>query len=463
MKAFSLFTARKRSGQSMVFLVMIVVIILFVVLWNFDLHKILSVKSSSQNSGDAAAMAAARWQAISLNLIGDLNIMHAVALMDSIAGVGDPDAADTITDLQARMCFVGPIVGMMASQQAAKNNGMFNNAEYTAYLMNHVNKIRFDYPDFITEPYPGCLQEYANMLEAVCKSGIAAGPDNMRLYSDYLGDHMLFNRDFYDAIATSAWCWFYLHAYDLLLTYTDYTCWPPLPEVSNPNPINCEFFSLHMAKESRSLDKAALVDLMNDIKDEENLAGTPIVYADVKDVNATWYCFDDQWNEKFAMDGTFPSVGPVKPAYDYVGADSAIRTETTPDTRTPGSRPHKITWSAAAKPFGYLNKDDKPNEYGIVLPAFHNVRLIPVDASSAPWGGSFDLGLRAHVEDHLAGYMASGLSALVPSCWYCSQLATWENPAFRGAGIIWLSSNSDSCIVQGGPGGGDGGGSRRGH
>ena len=463
MTLFTSFFARKRSGQSMVFLVMIVVVLLFVVLWNFDLHKILTVKSLSQNAGDAGAMAASRWEAISLNLIGDLNIMHAVALMDSAAGIGDPDAADTITDLQARLCFVGPMIGMMASQQAAKNNGLYNNDEFTAYLLNHVNKIRVDYPTFITEPYPGCLQEYANMLESICSSGIAAGPDNMQLYSDYLGDHMLFNRDFYDAIATSAWCWFYLHAYDLLLNYTDYTSWPPLPEVSNPTPINCEFFSLHMTKESRSLDSAELVDLMNDLKEQDNLSGTPVVYSDVGDIEATWYCFDDRWNDKFAMDASFPGVGPVKPEYDYVGSDAAIRTETIPDTRTPGGREHKITWTSAAKPLGYLNESDRPNEYGIVLPAFHNVRLIPVDASSAPWGGSFDLGLREHVEMHLPGYVASGTSALVPGCWYCAQLATWENPAFRGAGIVWLATNSASCIVPGGGGGSSSGGSRRGH
>ena len=64
----------------MIFIVMVVVILSFVVLWNIDLHKVIYVKSLSQNAGDSAALAGARWQAITLNLIGDLNVMQAVAL-----------------------------------------------------------------------------------------------------------------------------------------------------------------------------------------------------------------------------------------------------------------------------------------------------------------------------------------------------------------------------------------------
>ena len=78
----------------MVFLIMVLVILVFVVLWNFDVHKILHVKSVTQNSGDAAALAAARWQATTLNLIGDLNLMHAVAL-----GSGDAAVAEAVTNV----------------------------------------------------------------------------------------------------------------------------------------------------------------------------------------------------------------------------------------------------------------------------------------------------------------------------------------------------------------------------
>ncbi|MEI6808775.1 MAG: pilus assembly protein TadG-related protein [bacterium] len=465
MPLFISYRNRKRSGQAMIFIIAVLVIILFLVVWNFDLHKILSVKFVSQNAGDAAALSAARWQAISLNLVGDLNIMQAVAIMDSLSGSGRPDAAETISELQAHLCFAGPMTGLMACQQAAKDNDLHDNEEFTAFLRNHVSTIRTEYPSFIAEPYPGCLDDYANMLEAVCDNGIAAGPDNTVMYNDYIGDHMLLNRDFYDAIATRDWCWFFFNAYELLSTYSGHEDWPPLPRTSNPRPINCEFFSLHLSKSSHRLDNAVVVDLMNVMKEDRDLPGVAIDAAAIRDISATWYGFDGQWDQTFRMaDTDFPSAAPVKPQHNYVGADAAVRVTTTPDTRTPGGRRHEIKWTAAAKPFSRLLEDDKPNAYGIVLPSFHDVRLIPVDASSAPWGGSFDLALRRHVEDHVPIYAADGIIGLAPACWYCRQLMTWEDPVFRADGVIWLELNSSLCFVRGGGGGGgSGGGTRRGH
>lgn len=466
MPLFMSCSAKRRSGQAMVFMIVVLVIVLFIVVWNFDLHKILSVKSKSQNAGDAAALSAARWQAISLNLVGDLNIMQAVAIMNSLSGSGDPEAAGTISDLQARLCFAGPMTGLMACQQAAKLNGMHDNDDFTSFLKSHVGTILNDYPNFINEPYPGCLTDYADMLGAVCDNGIAAAPDNMLLYNDYIGNHTLLNRDFYDAVATSDWCWFFFNAYELLSTYSSYEDWPPLPMISSPSPMNSEFFSLHLSKSSYKLKSSKIVTLMNTLKEDRDLPGVQINAAPIKDTTATWYGFDGQWGQSFAMaDSGFPSAAPVKPQHNYVGADVAVRTATTPDTRTPGGRKHEIKWSAAAKPFSQLSGDDKPDAYGIVLPSFNDVRLIPVDASSAPWGGSFDLALRKHVEDHLPVYLANGLPGLVSSCWYCQQLTTWENPSFRGDGILWLKLNSAQCFKGGGGGGGgdSGGGTRRGH
>jgi len=448
----------------MVFLLVLLVILVFMVLWNFDVHKILSVKSQTQNAGDAAAVAAARWQAISLNLIGDLNIAQAVAISESFAAGGTGTASSAISELQARVCYAGPMIAFLASQSAAKMNHMFNNEDYTAYLREHVNTILMDYPSFITEPYPGCLVDYANMLEAICNNGIAVGPDNMTLYNDYLGDHYLLNKDFYDAVATRAWCWFYFNAYDLLCSYSSYLDWPPLPAIVNPSPINSEFFSLRLRKIHASISSPEIVAEINELKNERGIDGAYVWPARLAQVTASWYCYGESWYNSFPMsDPSFPAASPVKPQYDYAGADAAIRAEISPDTRSPGSPIQHVTWTAAAKPFGYLNESDKPTDLGIVLPAFRSVGLIPVDCSSAPYGGSFDLAFRKHVEDHLPGYIADGPDALNPSCWYCAQLKTWEDPAFRNEGEEWLDEHSDLCVVGGGGGGGPGGGSRRGH
>ena len=53
--------------------------------------------------------------------------MQAVALTQ-----GDVEEAAAISELQARLCYVGPMIGFMAAQQSAKNNGVFNNDRFTA-------------------------------------------------------------------------------------------------------------------------------------------------------------------------------------------------------------------------------------------------------------------------------------------------------------------------------------------
>jgi hypothetical protein len=453
----------------MIFLIMAVVILSFVAIWNFDLHKIVYVKSLSQNAGDAAALAGARWQGITLNLIGDLNVMQAVALTE-----GDTNTAATINDLQARLCYVGPMVGLMAAQQAAKNNGVFSNERFTQRVREHAGSVRFDYtalgPDgrmLFQEPYTNCWQEYADMITVVADNGVAAGPDNARLYSDYTGGHLLLDMDFYDAIAGEEWCWFFHHAYEVLLNYTDYRWWPPLPEaIPQADPMNSEYFGLGLAKRELIGD-ASVVTLMNELREDRELSDR-VISGGVARVSSVWYCYEGgTWGPWEAMSATgeaqFPATGTVKPQYDYAGADAAARVVTKAARLTPGSPSGKITWIAAAKPLGYLEEDEKPTVCRLVLPAFHDIRLIPIDASSAPAGGAFDMDWRDHIEGHLEDYLANGPGGLPPECWYCRQLVTWENPVFRQTGIDWLKKNSDSCRSGGGGRGGRGGGRRRGH
>ncbi len=59
-----------RRGQTIVFLLMALTILIFALLWNIDLHRLVAGKTHAQNAGDAAALSAARWQGESLNLVG---------------------------------------------------------------------------------------------------------------------------------------------------------------------------------------------------------------------------------------------------------------------------------------------------------------------------------------------------------------------------------------------------------
>jgi len=185
-----------------------------------------------------------------------------------------------------------------------------------------------------------------------------------------------------------------------------------------------------------------------------------------------WCCYDASvWTPWSAFAGgtnsPFPAAGPVKPQYNYAGADAAVRIEAETQRLTPGSRTTAVRWTAAAKPLGYLELDEgvaRPDACSLVLPAFHDVRLIPVDASSAPSGGAFNLAWRRHIEEHLPEYMQAGPSAVSEGCWYCRQLIAWEDAEFRRSGVEWLAEYSDTCETGGGGGvGGHAGGTRRGH
>jgi len=452
---------------------MALVILIFAALWSADIHRILFVKDRSQNAGDAAALAAARWQASSLNLLGELNLMHALAL-----AVGDSDTVDLVTNTQARLCFTGPMAGMAAAQQAAKLNGIYVNPEYTEFVFEHAALVRNEYTQLVggqmlfPEPYPNAWNEYATMLETIAQDGVAAGADNAIFFSDSVGGHVLLDRAFYDAIAGRNWCWFYLNAPGLLEEYTGYTWWPGLPIVDFQLHQNSELFSLaattYLAPLARMIGTGPLLEAVED--------ASMIPVADPEDRwrrnPEIWYAYQPhRWGAWKAMERPFPVTGTLRPEYNYQGADAATRVQATMDRLTPGSggegRRDGISWTAAAKPFGYLENEgaapDLPNLYGIILPAFRDVRLMPVDASSLPGGGSFDLEWRRHVMEHLPAYMDRGPTAGNASCWYCSRLVTWEAPSFRQEGVDWLRENSNQCTVSPPGGGGSGGGTRRAH
>ncbi|MCK5850273.1 MAG: hypothetical protein KAH23_05105 [Kiritimatiellae bacterium] len=480
---------KAKSGQTIIFLAIAIVILTFMILWNFDLHKILHVKYITQNAGDSSATMASRWQGITLNLIGELNIMHAVAISTS-----NTTAMTEITNLQARLCYVGPMIAFMASQQAAKQNGAYVNEAFTTIIRDHANEVRYTYPTdmdvngqiLIPEPYPGCWSEYADMLDAIADNGVAAGPDNALFYGDSGQDHILMNPYFYDAIAARTWCWFFQNAMYELTSYINfYPCWwPDLPDIRYPHPMNSEIYGLHLTKRATTLNSFGFAGLTNFMVTPKL---DPLDSNTVADVTATWYCYaSDSWGpwESMSTSGAdpFPSVGPLKQKYNYAGADAVVVIEAESERVTPGYdktiSKDRLRWNSAAKPFGYINNDEPPTAYTLVLPAFRDVRLIPLDASSLGGAGSFDIDWRIHITKHLRGYVDDNgnfLEGYVPdgldapavdsSCWYCRQLETWEDEiGFRDAGIAWLEEHSNQCIpAPGGPGGRRGGGRRRGH
>ena len=126
----------KERGQVMLLGLVIVIILGLVVLFLFDLQLAVRAKMKVETAEQSAALAAAEWQRNSLNLIGELNLIKACdAMLENYepADVEDNgqnrqdllDAARrTLTEMQSRIAFVGPMIAFGAAQQAAKYNGI---------------------------------------------------------------------------------------------------------------------------------------------------------------------------------------------------------------------------------------------------------------------------------------------------------------------------------------------------
>lgn len=466
-----------RSGQAIVFLLLALTALVFVLLFNVDLHRIIQRKDQAQNAGDAAALAAARWQGATLNLVGELNLMHALAL-----AAQEPAAVEAITNMQARLCFTGPLTALFAAQIAAKNNHIYVDPDMTDLLTEHAATVRTQYAAlfngemYFPEPWPGAWPEYADMLQQVAADGISAGPDNAQFFMDPSSGHPLFEKAFYEAVDGYNWCWFFLHVPGLLDSYSSFHDWPPLPDTQAETYTDSEIFGIGIKPfvlPMRFLfDADALEGLITQAGLGPTSAGS-LASTNVMESFETWYFYDrSKWTDwsliSAESDTPFPATGRVRPEYDYAGADAAVRVYATVDRMTPdiggGNRTDHVVWSAAAKPFGYLEAASEKlrpdSAAAFVLPAFRDVRLIPVDAASGAQNSSSDIEWVRHIKNHLPSYVDIGPQP--SACRYCRALAVWEVAAFREEGSAWLEINSGRCRIRSG-GGGHGGSSRRGH
>ncbi len=468
---------KSKSGQAIIFLIVVVVILAFVMLWNFDLHKTLFVKVVARDAGDAAALAAARWQGKTLNLVGELNIVQAALLSEGLAAgrTNFPEVA-AIEELRTRLNFVGPMVAFVAAEQAAKNNGVFNNARFSEELYRHAEMVLAEYPIRYAPPYINfdsdrtAWDDYAEMLFTIADHGMPVMITNPYLYMDYRSQaNNLLNPEFYNAVASRNWCWFYYHARALLNHYTSWAYWPALPELEPRPATDAEFFSLKL----RQIGVLARLPVLNPGNDDNRIDEWRAILRDRADENvdtdviefyARWHIYDasawSSWRDYIAE--YFPFETPIKDEYNVLGADVALKLNVEADRLSPGMSRDRVEWTTAAKPFGTLPGPVPIDTYGMVIPGFSDVRLIPVDTSTAPSQGSRE-GWGVHIYEHLPAYEARGPSALDPNCWYCRQLLQWEVYEFRLSGVEWLAKYSHTCHRPSGPGGRDGGGTRHGH
>lgn len=467
----------RKSGQTLIFMALVVVMVAFAALFYFDVHKILHVKGVSRNAGDAAALAGARWQAISLNMVGSLNVAGAMAITDDLsAGRADSPEAELIADLQRRIAFSGPMFGFVASQQAAKNNGLFNQEEFARDLRSHAHLVRNEYHLLYSQPFTPsgtfgtAWEEVAGMLDLMADHGVAVHAP-WQYYRNYSHmDHLLLDPAFYDAIAGRSWCWFFYNAFDELQNYNHWTDWDDLPLIVEQQPVNAEIYSLQLRR-VRVRDRIPVLPSGDDWQSTlENLRDALENFeardeAAYGDFDADWAFYNDRWGSWSAnIPDNFPWDGEIRSQYDYAGADAAVAVRATTDRHTDFQGADTVNWSAGAKPFGSLEGNARPNTYGLVLPAYTDVRLVPIDATMTGGGGQLRPGWLEFIMVYLPMYIEYGPGVLPNGNWYANQLRAWEIGEFRRAGVDWLLENSDSCHIPppGGGGGGDGG-TYRGH
>jgi hypothetical protein len=168
----------------------------------------------------------------------------------------------------------------------------------------------------------------------------------------------------------------------------------------------------------------------------------------------SWFFYDDsRWRRWWEMDPTgiwnFPVVGKVKEEYDVRGCAAVCRVVRRAKNLL-GEVEYPVEWAAAAKPFGTITDEDGKlspvtDLKGFVIPAFTDVRLVPIDSVGGRDFSTADFDWMIHLREHLPIYLASGPSAL-SSCFFCAQLKAWERETLRSEAREWLKLNSGSCI-----------------
>ncbi len=457
-----------RSGQVVVALVLMLVALIFLALVNVDVFLALRGKSRLGNAGDAAALAAARWQGITLNLIGALNLER----IDALCRYADmPETIEEVSGgilaLQERIAFAGPLMGLYAASQAARRNGATTDPGITRIVDEAASRAsRLSAPD--GSFWPEKWQDYATMLRQVRGEGLAAGCDNARLLDltvDFHG-HTLYYRGFYEAVEGEDWCYFFI--YDMESLLANFKAWPPPPE---PRPIDADnpeffgtlvrrsFFPIYRSREElRTLASAyGLANVTDDKLDDAAKISSSIANV--------WYSYDlsdmDGWRAWTEMDPAGPEEIPVlsapKDEYNVFGATAATRVIGELDALTPGVPEKAIVWTAAAKPFGFRDAAGYKEPvtrldgklFPIVTPDFSAVRLIPLAGASEGRLGMADESWVKHVREHVRPYVETSYKD-TRHCRYCRILEKWDDPEFRRKGADWLKDNSDQCLVTGG-------------
>lgn len=453
---------RNVRGQVLLVAVVVLLILLVVVFFLFDLHNVIRTRTRTQTAADAAALAGAAWQGRTLNMIGELNLLKAATVMlTSMPGTpsGDPvqdlqTATAMLTQMQARLAYVGPLVGVAAAQQAAKHNGMYSVDSYSRIVSDHV-RTYLDPPgdsiywyfygdDPLNTGFPW-LAPYGAMLSDIAGEGIAANPVSNRFLCGTPelqgpGADLLLDPAFYRAIYNRHYCWFYARGIgpnhppidirgmqflqqpegffpgsELLCLYIGFATGAPQEDeiaaflaarglaplpADQPGLPEVRWAVYDRSADGYGWDQTDLYNAVNpylrsDFRPEYSYSGACARFL----TTAQPDLLTGRWSWKYGQSATEERPTVLAPALAWSGTDfgggqsfarEAARLAAA-EARLAALRAGNVVESvAAAKPFGSVN-GRAPQTTDVVLPVFSEVRLIPcVVARSHPLSAEAD-------------------------------------------------------------------------
>ncbi len=360
------------KGQTLVLAVVALVILLVALLFLFDLQSIIRIKVKAQSAADAAALASAKWQLETLNLIGEMNIIKAcTVLVSDIPPYGDDSpegitaSSDLLCEMQTRAAFVGPVIGFGSAQQAAKNNGMNPNAFFTSVVTKHIERLGADLNGFTAADLPGATYQdnyyfgvpklienydwrrpYAEMIANVnfAQAGIAAAPNVEYSGLPLVTPPWLMDLNLYNAISSEYWCYPTLRSlvkyYDFDGKWWDVTIvgdFSRFPQESEYTPVFVEMGGagdlsaygaagpyLPTLAAQRNLQLADSYD-KGDPNDTDGI-NSPLPYV-------RWCNYEQRWTSMQVADiwlGDEYLRSGIRPEYAYGGPVSKMRCETEP-------------------------------------------------------------------------------------------------------------------------------------
>ena len=476
-----------REGQTFILVVLMTAILVILLVTAFDIFLSTRQKARLITAGDAGALAAAHWQGVTLNLIGELNLAHLAAACDYRLDPADrTNVIDGVNALAERLAFAGPLMGLYAANRAVEENYRENaqgpdqtiptDSGFTRILQEESAFARLHLGD--TALWTGKGNDYARMLESVLAAGVYAGCDNARLFSSGgTGDHIYYCRAFYDAASSGgARTWFcrycgYDHAKAIsMLRGMHKPTDEDLAFDGRASMWTAGFFGVGVRPSNQPLvdvtanPESALERLWNDYA-----GGPPVDAATIRtsqaayDTRFPWFFLDPQglwrrWRELAANDdGQLALLSEPKPQYDVYGAMAAVRVARDVGTLS-GAITNNFVWMAAAKPLGSLANGERVTDlFGIwngdswadaplVAPAFAFTRLVSLGGVGANNLYQSDAAWLAHLE-HLRNNRRN------PGCSRCRLLDTWEDGG-AAAAAEWLQEHAhDEVCAPPGNGG----------